>query len=228
MILNSIDISNFGASVNKKYIHPTTIDIEKVKIKSFFYQVSSKLYFKRINVKLLFEGKNRDVILNNVSNFMSKITNESDIKFKNLPHTYHVYLVTSEIEDTEFDDWLYLHLEFDGYEYGQQIVETMNRILTKTINVTGNVETPATLEITPSIDTIDLTLEGLTDEPIVIRNLKAGKKIVIKEGLTTEAGVNKFNDIDMWEFPLLHPGANTITVSKSNVDISIKYNPMYN
>lgn len=228
MILNSIDISNFGASVNKKYIQPTTIDIEKVKIKSFFYQVSSKLYFKRINVKLLFEGKNRDVILNNVSNFMSKITNESDIKFKNLPHTYHVYLVTSEIEDTEFDDWLYLNLEFDGYEYGQQIVETMNRILTKTINVTGNVKTPATLEITPSIDTIDLTLEGLTDEPIVIRNLKAGKKIVIKEGLTTEAGVNKFNDIDMWEFPLLHPGANTITVSKSNVDISIKYNPMYN
>lgn len=228
MILNTIDISNFGASVNKKYIQPTAIDIEKVKIKSFFYQVSSESYFKRINIKLLFEGENRDIILNNVSNFMSKITNESDIKFKNLPHTYHVYLVTSEIEDTEFDDWLYLNLEFDGYEYGQEIVEIMNRILTKTINVTGNVETPATLEITPSIDTIDLTVEGLTDEPIVIKNLKAGKTIVIQDGLITEAGVNKFNDVDIWEYPLLQPGANTITVSRSNVDISIKYNPRYN
>lgn len=31
----------------------------------------------------------------------------------------------------------------------------------------------------------------------------------------------------MWGFPRLKPGANTITVSKNNVDITIKYKPRF-
>lgn len=229
MLINNIDISVFGASVSNKLIQPTTIEIEKVRIKDSFKQIDSKKQFKKVSIKLLFEGENRDVINNNISNFMSKLINEVDIKFKNLSHFYHVFLVDHNVEDTNFDEWLYLNIEFVGYEYSSQVVETMNRITTKTINVPGNTETPAIAEITPSVSIIDIVLTGLSDEPMTIKNLTGGKKLIIdgEEGFVTVDGANKFNDTDMWEFPRLKPGANTITVSRNNVDINIKYKPRF-
>ncbi|WP_346884310.1 phage distal tail protein [Clostridium sp. UBA4395] len=229
MLINNIDISVFGASVSNKLIQPTTIEIEKIRIKNSFNQIDSKKQFKKVSIKLLFEGENRDVINNNISNFMSKLINEVDIKFKNLSHFYHVYIVDHNLEDTDFDEWLYLNIELVGYEYSTQIVEAMNRITTKTINVPGNTETPATVEITPSVSIIDIVLTGLSDEPMTIKNLTGGKKVIIdgEEGIVTVDGVNKFNDTDMWEFPRLKSGANTITVSRNNVDINIKYKPRF-
>lgn len=160
---------------------------------------------------------------------MSKLINEVDIKFKNLSHFYHVYLLDHNIEDTDFDEWLYLNIEFVGYEYSTQVLETMNRITSKTINVKGNEETPAIVEITPSVSIIDIVLTGLSDEPIILKNLTGGKKVIVdgEEGLITVDGANKFGDTDMWEFPRLRPGANTITVSRNNVDINIKYKPRF-
>lgn len=39
--------------------------------------------------------------------------------------------------------------------------------------------------------------------------------------------MNKYGDTDMWDFPRLNPGTNTITVNKNNCDIKIKYKPRY-
>ena len=229
MLINNIDISAFGASVSNKLIQPTNIQIEKVRVKNSFKQIDSKQHFKNISMKILFEGKNRDVINNNISNFMSKLTDEVDIKFKNLSHYYHVFLVDNKVEDTEFDEWLYLNLEFEGYEYSDQLTETMNRITTKTINMQGNTETPAIVEITPSVTIIDIVLTGLSDDPITIKTLTGGKKLILngEDGTVTVDGVNKFMDTDLWSFPTLNAGSNTITVSRSNVDINIKYKPRF-
>lgn len=111
----------------------------------------------------------------------------------------------------------------------QEVTETMNRITSKTINVSGNLETPVILEVTSSIDLIDLTINGLDEEAIILKNLKANKKLIVngEEGTVTVDGINKYGDTDMWGFPRLKPGANTITVSKNNVDITIKYKPRY-
>jgi len=109
------------------------------------------------------------------------------------------------------------------------IIETMNRITTKTINVSGNTETPAILEITPSIDIIDIVLTGLSDDLIIIRNLTGGKTVILngEDSTVTVEGINKFTDTDMWEFPKLKPGSNVIIVNRSNVDINIKYKPRW-
>ncbi|MGU8157588.1 phage distal tail protein, partial [Clostridium perfringens] len=105
-----------------------------------------------------------------------------------------------------------------------------NRVNTKTINVLGTYKTEAIVEITPSIDLIDLTINGLANDPIIIRNLKQGKKIIIdgKEGTILEEGVNKFKDTeDFWEFPFLMPGNNEIILSKNSCDVTIRYEPRY-
>ena len=102
----------------------------------------------------------------------------------------------------------------------------MNRVKSKTINVNGNTKVPCTGEITPSIDMIDLTITGVSEDPIVVRNLKGNKTIIIDgiEGTVLQEGENKFADTDMWEFPFLVPGTNTITVNKDTCNITIKYN----
>lgn len=107
--------------------------------------------------------------------------------------------------------------------------EVMNRVSTKTINVLGNINTPTIVEIIPSIDIIDLTIEGLADDPITIKNLKANKKVILDGELqkVTVDGVNKYGDTDMWDFPRLTPGANTIKVSRINCDITVKYKPRW-
>lgn len=229
MYVNNIDIGIYGASVSKKVIKPSRILIEKQKNKVLTTQTESEIELKNMIIKILFEGRDRDEINGNISDFMINLSNEVDIKFKNLSNKFHSYLVSSDIEDTEFDEWLYLNLEFDCYEYGDEVTETMNRITNKTINVAGNLETPAIVEITPSIELIDLTLTGLDDSPIILKNLKANKKIIVngEEGKVTVDGVNKYGDTDMWGFPKLKPGANTITVNKGSVDINIKYKPRY-
>lgn len=229
MYINNIDIGIYGASVSKKIIKPSEILVEKQKNKLLIVQTNSEIELKKMTVKILFEGKNRDEIKDNISNFMINLINAVDIKFKNLSNKFHSYLVSDDIEDTEFDEWMYLNLEFDCYEYGDEVTEIMNRITNKTINIAGNIETPAIVEIIPSIDLIDVTLKGLDEDPIILKNLKVNKKIIIdgKNCTVTVDGVNKFSDTDMWGFPKLKPGSNTITVNKSSVDINIKYKPRY-
>ncbi|SQC06698.1 tail component family protein [Clostridium perfringens] len=216
MFANGIDIKKFNATVSKKLIQPSKIDKDEIS--------------KSITIKILFEGKTRDEIYENISKFNELFLDEATIKFKNLSNYFKGKIRDSSIEDTDLDEWLYLNIEFECKAFGSEIIESLNRVNTKTINVLGTYKTEAIAEITPSIDLIDLTINGLANDPIIIKNLKQGKKIIIdgKEGTVLEEGVNKFKDTeDFWEFPFLIPGTNTITLSKSNCDVTIRYEPRY-
>ena len=83
-------------------------------------------------------------------------------------------------------------------------------------------------KLTPSINIIDLVINGL-GESFTIKNLTAGQKVIISgESCTVIQGAtNKFLDYDGWDFPKLQPGANTITFSKSSCDITVKYKPRF-
>ena len=215
MFANGIDIKKFNATVSKKLIQPSKIDKDEIS--------------KSITIKILFEGKTRDEIYENISKFNELFLDEATIKFKNLSNYFKGKIRDSSIEDTELDEWLYLNIEFECKAFGIEMIESLNRITTKTINVLGTYKTKAIVEITPSIDLIDLVINGLANDPITIKNLHANKKIIIdgKEGTVTEEGINKFKDTDLWEFPFLNPGVNNITLSKNSCDVVIKYEPRY-
>lgn len=229
MFINNIDIKTFGASISSKLIHPTQVQIEKEKIGLITVKTLVDNLYKNIEIKILFQGESRDEIYKNISNFSTLIKDEFDLKFKNLSHLYHCYLQNSETEEPGLNDWMYLNLSLEAYEYSSEVIEIMNRVTSKTINNAGNCDTPVTIEITPSISLADLIITGLADDPITIKNLTASKKIVLngEDGTVLENGVNKFADVELWEWPRLKPGANTITVSKSSCDITIKYKPRY-
>ena len=95
---------------------------------------------------------------------------------------------------------------------------------TNTVDIISDVETEVIYEITPTSDIIDFTINDIT-----IKNLKANKTIIvdgIKKAVTVD-GENKFNDTDFWAFPTALPGTNKITLSRSNVDVVLKYHPRY-
>ncbi len=229
MIVNDIDIKTYGASVSSKLIQPSDIDIKKSKVGNIYNQLSSKVGFKKITIKILFEAIDRNTAYKNISNFMANFIDEADIKFNNLEHYFHVYLINSSIEDTEFDEWLYLNLELDGYEYGEEVVEVMDGVTEKTIFVKGNMETPCIVEITPKADLSEITLRGFGDDPIVVRNLVKGNTVVIdgEKGKVTVNDVNKFSDIDMWEFPKLKVVENKLLIDKNVCKIKIMYKYKY-
>lgn len=229
MIVNNIDIKTYGASISSKLIQPSEIDIKKSKVGNIYNQLSSKIGFKKVTIKILFEAIDRDTAYKNISDFMANFINEADIKFNNLEHYFHVYLINSSIEDTEFDEWLYLNLEFDGYEYGEEVVEVMDGVTEKTIYVKGNMPTPCIVEITPKADLSDITLNGFGDDPIVVRNLAKGNTVVIDgmKGKVTVNGVNKFEDVEIWGFPRFKSGDNRLMINRDLCYIITKHSEKY-
>lgn len=108
----------------------------------------------------------------------------------------------------------------------------------KTIQVLGNQETPCIIELVPVGAIMKYTIKGAARDPItgesediIIKNLSAGKTVIIDgESCTvTEDGMNKYGDVEMWEFPTLMPGSNILTFVSSSVacNVTVKYKPRY-
>lgn len=106
----------------------------------------------------------------------------------------------------------------------------------QTVSIEGNQPTPCIVEITPSVDLASVDVDGIAynhisgdKETITIRNLKAGKTVIIngEDCTVLQEGANKFADTDMWEFPVLKSGANTISCSSDKCTVTLKYKPRY-
>lgn len=231
MLIDNVNISNFNAMQTNADIQNSSFSNESEWLKNSLTPIFLENYigFKTIKLELYFRGNSRDETLKNISNLMSKLKKEVVLKLDQHSNYYKCILNNHEIVKTSIRFAYKLNLEFKGYEHGDEAVELMSRITSKTINVVGNTETPAIIEIVPSIDTIDLILTGLGDNPITIKNLAMSKKIILdgESGIVTQDGVNKFADTDLWNFPSLKPGSNTIKVSRNTVDITIKYKPRW-
>lgn len=184
--------------------------------------------YSAVNVKLLIEGNNEDEILFKISEILN-LCKKCVLSFNDLSFYYDVTL-DKHNEDIISDKAYELTLNLKStFKFKNQIIENLNKISSKSINVSGNLKTPVIVEIVPSIDMIDLKLEGLSDDPIIIRNLKQNKKIIIDgvKGTIMQEGINKFKDTDFWEFPFLIPGINIVKLSKDSCNINIKYNPRW-
>lgn len=231
MLINNIDIKKFNATHMATDIQNSkqSSNLEVFNNSMMPILISTKKDLKEIKVTISFKGNSRDEILDNISNLMAHLNNKVTLKLDGYKKIYTSFLISDEIKKTPDKRRYKLLLIFKGYAEGSEITEIINRATTKTINVSGNQLTPSIVEITPISDIIDITLEGLDDDPIIIKNLKANKKVILDgvQGLVTVDGVNKYGDTDMWDFPRLKPGANVIKISRNSCDINIKYNPRF-
>ncbi|MPQ45079.1 phage distal tail protein [Clostridium tarantellae] len=227
MLINNIDISNFNAKQLIVDIQPSNIILEKEWVKKSLKPIfiDSNITFKSLKITLYFHGNDRQDILTNISNLISLLKEESVLTLDGYKNKFISFLINSNIEKTIRKDRYKLNLEFDSYEVSDFIEETLNRTTMKTINIKGNLETPCIVEITPIVDIIDIKIEGLSEDPIIIKNLEKNKTLILHgiDGTITVDGNNKFSDADLWEFPRLKPGSNNIKISRNDCNIKIKY-----
>lgn len=225
MIIGDFNIN----SVNAKQL---TFDIQSMDITNnsswgenispFF--VENLKGFKKINVTLLFSGTSREEILNNISKVINKMDVEKfTLKADGYSHLFICSLEKTEIIKTISKIRYTLQIELKAYEISEiKQIEEKN-ITNKVIDYAGTIETPLTMIITP-LTAGNLIIDGVSDSVIKINNVIANTDITINSiSETVSQGItNKYNDTDMWEFPRLNLGTNTITFSMA-VNVIFKY-----
>lgn len=230
MKINDIDVSTYGFKYLRREISPPQFEIygrEWLKNAPGPVLGDRRVRFTPIKVTLLYEGSKQEY--ETMKSVLLDKVKESTIKFNDLEFYYDVSLNSAETEKYKNPNFRELTLSLDGYsKYKDEIVETANKVASKVINVPGTTKTPAIIEITPSIDLIDIAVTGLGEE-FTIKDLTAGQKIIVngEDGTVLEEGINKFQDYDGWGFPRLSPGSRTITFSQDSTDITIRYKPRW-
>lgn len=232
MLINNIDISKYNARVldvniqNSSISNLSDLDIKNKLLPLF---LKSNVALNNITVTLLINSLDKRQYYLDKSNLLSSMLDSFDIYFKDRNLKFKCVLVNQADQASLRQIRGRFQLTFIGYNLENEVAQTINRVTSKTIDVTGNIKVPIKLEITPVIDMIDLKITGLSEDPLIVKNLKGNKTIMIDgiEGTVTQDGINKFEDTDMWEFPFLVPGKNNITLSKDTCNITIKYNPRY-
>lgn len=196
--------------------------------------LKSTIGFKKMKVSVMISGSSRQEIWERAGKFISLLLTPSRIQLDGFSHSFYMYLSNASQAETSLHRFHKATLELIGYEYGEE-VEDSSQTGTLEIYNTGTILTPAVVEIVPVINLASLTLTGLVrdnqtgeEKDIVLSNLKNGKKIVLdgESGLVTEDGVNKFADVEMWDFPTLVPGTNTVTADK-DVLLTIRHKPRF-
>ena len=231
MLVNNININNFNAKLMNRNISSAETEIFNywsTKNLNPIFHKNGNNKFKKLSLTLDILCNDANELETMKSNLIKQFENAT-IKFDDIDYFYRGFMSEEPTYKYIMKGNEIVDIQMLVIAEKTEITVSMNRITSKTINVSGNLDTPVILEVTPSIDLIDLTISGLDEYPIILRNLKANKKIIVngEDGTVTVDGINRFADTDMWGFPKLKPGANTITVDKSSVDINIKYKPRF-
>lgn len=116
-----------------------------------------------------------------------------------------------------------------GYAYKEAITETITGVLSKTINVPGNLPVPAIVTVTVPTNGPNVVLSGFGEDDITINNVKGNIPVIIDGEACTviENGVNKFGDTDIWQLLVLQPGDNLIGVNSDLYTVQIQYKPRW-
>lgn len=232
MLINNIDIKNFNSQIlevdiqNSKIISKENINTINRLFPTF---LKNEVGLNAITVTLLVNSLDKKRYFIDKSNLLKQMLKPFYLYFKDRDLKFYCVLLDQMNKASLKQIRGKLQLQIIGYNVGNIETLNLNKVDKKTFNVGGNYNIPAIVEIVPSVDIIDLTINGLANDPIIIKNLHANKKIIIdgKEGTVTEEGINKFKDTDFWEFPFLNPGVNNITLSKNSCNVTIKYEPRY-
>lgn len=131
-----------------------------------------------------------------------------------------------------------ISISVDAEPYTEAVVPTQYTISarTNTVRYDGAFPTPCKATITPTGAIATFTIGGLACNPltfakeqIILQGLK-NNVLVIIDGVKktiTEDGANKFAQAEMWNFPMLVPGVNTITFSHTTQNTVIEVYKRY-
>lgn len=167
----------------------------------------------------------RDLIVDfkkeeDMSNFAIELLNPFILDLED-GYEYECYLVgKSESEEA--------YGSYSG-TYTLQVIKHKPMVIVQkdTFVVNGNYECGCVYEIT-SLETLEqFTIDGYT-----IRNLKANEPFIL-DGIKkliyykNTPDLSSFDDVDLWKFPKLQPGIHEVKKSNPDIQVMIKYYPVF-
>lgn len=238
MLIGTWDIKNAGSRQHRITVgnHSVSNISEWITGSVIPVAVSNTVGFKTLETVLVVSGDGREEILNNVSTILAHCLDPAELMLDDYSHKFYGILNKYSLEESCQRRWHLLTLEWECYEYGDTVSEEFTKQSSISINNPGNILTPAVIRITPQIGASTLTITGLchnlvTGEKnnIIISNVTTGNVILLdgETGLLTENGALNTADTVIWELPTLLPGDNTITLSSSNMNVTIQFKPRY-
>lgn len=237
MKVNGIDISIFSAKQLRYEIEHREVNSQSewpAALETPAMEKSTK-GFKTITVAVAVYGKGKEDVIHNRSDLLAIMYEKLELELDGYSNRFECVLDKITVKEAIKRKCHEVTLNFIGYEFGKEISINMTNTI-KSITVKGNDEAPCIVEITPSVDLASVEIDGIAynrisgeKETITIRNIKAGKTVIIngEDCTVLQEGLNKFADADMWEFPVLKPGTNTISCSSDKCAVTLKYKPRY-
>jgi hypothetical protein len=238
MTVNNIDIANYSARLLSYSVSGTTLtnnvsaNNDLVKMPALY---STEYGTRTLTVTLTFfprldgcSSKNTDIIdrytvaTDNIAKFEAEIIGKT-VEIA-LPDGYIYTSIVTSISAATFDS-----------SGEHDVTYTFNAIrhkptVTADVAPNGKIYCQST---TPCKFKLKVKLPEqsslLSIMGIVVINISANTPLVLdgELGLITLGGVNKFLDSTLIDFPLLYPGANTISCNNSQADIQVIYTPVF-
>ena len=179
-----------------------------------------------ICIEMLVKGKSKEECELTMSSIMSDF-DSGELQLDNMNFTYDFDFKSEDRELVK--RWLYSYkINLNAYSK-KGILRTVEFTgKEKTLVMEGTAKSPAIVTITPDIALVNLTVTGITDEAITIKDIARNAKVVIdgQNCTITENGQNILDKTDLWEFPRLMPGKNIITLDNS-CSVKIDYRAFY-
>ncbi len=197
--------------------------------------LKNNIGFKPLKIALMIKADGKQNIIQKRSDILSRLLTPAEIELEGFEHKFFAILNKYDINEISTERFHVLTLEFDCYEYGNEIVQNVSGQTELNVNNPGNIVTPVQIEIRPKIGIASVTVAGICrseiglDLPVTIRNVEADKVVVLDgdTGLVTQEGQLKAGEVDMWDTPSLLPGTNKISVDTSRVDLTVRFCPRY-
>lgn len=237
MKINDWDITDADAkqwNVTPGY-HSISSDSEWVRGHPTPVLFKNEIGFKTLKITLMIKTDGRQNILERCSKILSHLLEPAELILDGFEHRFYGVLKKHTHSERVMKRWHTLTLEFDCYEFGQEVSQTFSGLAEMTVNNPGNILTPAIIEITPQIGVSQITLTGICcdsntgeDLPVILEELETGKKIILdgETGLITQDGTLK-TETEIWSLPALLPGENKITVTSNRMDIAVRFRPRF-
>lgn len=244
MKINSWDISEASAhqlNVTPGF-HSIKNDSDWVRGSPAPVLFANEIGFKNLKVSLLIKAdRDRQAILDNCSLILSKLLEPVDLELDDFDHKICGVLTKHTLEENplnvpfvKYNRASTLTLEFNCYEYSDEVTQSASGSTSITVTNPGNIITPAIIEITPQVGASSIELTGICrnpytgeDIPVTIADLVTDSTVTLdgESGLFTEGG--ELKEVEIWELPTLLPGENKITVNNSGMDITVRFRPRF-
>lgn len=231
MLVNGIDLKQFGAKLLTVTTAPPAMAINYEMLPKALIptEYDTDIPLGSLTLTVYFTAKNRAQLERAMSSFMSLFRASCTIEqITGYEGKYKGFLTADDYQKTLVNEKKILTLTFDGYFFDDDETVTFNGQTSGTIQAKGSRDVPCILDVTAkqTLSNYSITLNGNT---ITIETLSSGGTISIdgRTGTVTQNGANAFNAVDLWEFPKLQAGNNSITFSSSGANVKVTYAAMW-